>query len=76
VVSHRDTSKINLVSKTKFQYPVDIGIPQISDPGLSKGVTTGNFSKIEKLPQTSPNFLKIVENFSFHQNNYFRSIDR
>jgi hypothetical protein len=32
VVSHRDTSKINLVSKIKFQYPVDIGIPQISDP--------------------------------------------
>ena len=32
MVTHRDTSKINLVSKTKFQYPVDIGIPQISDP--------------------------------------------
>ena len=28
----------------------------------------------QKLPQTSPNFLKIVEKISFHQNNYFRSI--
>ena len=54
--------------------------------GLSKGGMTdrvpqaqqrGNrrkFSKIQKLPQTSPNFLKIVEKISFHQNNYFRSI--
>ena len=42
MVSHRDTSKINLVSKTKFQYPVDIGIPQISDPALS-GATCPRF---------------------------------
>ena len=28
----------------------------------------------QKLPQTSPNFLKIVEKISFHQNNYFQSI--
>jgi hypothetical protein len=39
------------------------GVPQ----GLAKIVTTGNFSKIQKLPQTSPNFLKIVENISSKQ---------
>jgi hypothetical protein len=33
-----------------------------------------NFKNIEKLLQTSSNFLKIVENLSCHQNNYFRSI--
>jgi hypothetical protein len=37
-------------------------------------VATGNLSKIQKPPQTSPNLLKIVEKISFHQNNYFRSI--
>jgi hypothetical protein len=31
-------------------------------------------SKIQKPPQTSPNFLKFVEEISFHQNNYFQSI--
>jgi hypothetical protein len=42
--------------------------PQTGDTlGLAKGVTTGNFSKIQKLPQTSPNFLKIVENISSKQ---------
>ena len=40
--------------------------------GLSKDRTTGSFSKT--LPQTSPNYLKIVENISCHQNNYCRSI--
>jgi hypothetical protein len=40
--------------------------------GLAKIGTTGSFSKT--LPQTSPNYLKIVENISCHQNNYFRSI--
>jgi Tfp pilus assembly protein PilE len=45
-----------------------------SYPRLSKVGTTGNFSKIQKLPQASPNFLKIVESLSSHQNNYFRSI--
>jgi hypothetical protein len=47
---------------------------QTGYPRLSKGETAGSFSKIQKLPQTSPNFLKIVEKISFHQNNYFRSI--
>ena len=32
------------------------------------------FKNIEKLLQTSPNFVKIVENLSCDQNNYFRSI--
>jgi hypothetical protein len=50
------------------------GGQQTGYPRLSKGVATGNFSKIQKLPQTSPNFLKIVEKISFHQNNYFRLI--
>jgi hypothetical protein len=40
--------------------------------GLAKIGTTGSFSKTP--PQTSPNFLTIVEKTSFHQNNYFRSI--
>jgi hypothetical protein len=40
-------------------------------PKLREGETAGNFSKIQKSPQTSPNFLKIIEKISFHQNNYF-----
>jgi hypothetical protein len=45
---------------------------KVGTQGLAKIWTTGSFSKTP--PQTSPNFLKIVENISCHQNNYFRSI--
>jgi hypothetical protein len=45
---------------------------KVGTQGLAKIWTTGSFSKTP--PQTSPNFLKIVEKISFHQNNYFRSI--
>jgi hypothetical protein len=44
---------------------------------LAKGGPKEIFQKlknIEKLLQTSSNFLKIVENLSFDQNNYIRSI--
>jgi hypothetical protein len=36
--------------------------------------TTGNFSKIQNPPPTTPNFLIIVENLSSHENNCFQSI--
>jgi hypothetical protein len=42
-------------------------LARLIEIGLSKGVATGNFSKIQKLPQTNPNILKIVEKTSFHQ---------
>jgi hypothetical protein len=44
---------------------------------LAKGGQKEIFQKfkyIEKLLQTSSNFLKIAENLSCDQNNYFRSI--
>ena len=36
--------------------------------------TTGNFSKIQNPPPTTPNFLRIVENLSSHEKNCFQSI--
>ena len=44
--------------------------PRLSEAGGGGG-KTGNFYKIQKGPPISPNFLKIVENVSSHQNNYF-----
>jgi hypothetical protein len=44
---------------------------------VAKGGPKENFQKfknLEKLLQTSSNFLKMVENLSCDENNYFRSI--
>jgi hypothetical protein len=38
---------------------------------LGKGGTTGNFLKIQKVPQTTPNFLEIV-NIYMHNVNILR----
>ena len=42
--------------------------------GLAKGGLQEIFQKLTKMPQPTPNSPKIVENHSFHQNNYFRLI--
>jgi hypothetical protein len=44
-------------------------------PRLSKGGTTGNFLKIQKVSQLTQNFVKIVKNHIFHQNNCFQLIE-
>ena len=44
--------------------------------GLAKGDYKNFFKNTEKLPQTSPNFLKIVENHFSHQNNYFQCFEK
>jgi hypothetical protein len=39
---------------------------------VKKGGTMVNFGKVKKLPKPTPNFLKIVKNYFFHQKMIFK----